>query len=660
MCGIAGIWNPTVAAPDSVAVSNLPDLAALRNAGQAISDRLKHRGPDDQGILIDAQLGLCLAHRRLAILDLSAAGHQPMTSACGRWTLVFNGEIYNFRQLRQALTDAGKTFRGNSDTEVLIESIASLGVEQTLNRVNGMFAFAVIDRQQRQLSIARDRVGIKPLYFGVIDGAFIFSSEFSAIRKLPGFRLHLNRNAVAQLLQHSYIPAPSCIDLRFQKLMPGTFLSIPLQEGDFQTGFPDLNTLLSKQPAQRFWDWPALATKSNTEQEVATAESQFQDQFWSQLKRSVQLRLESDVEVGAFLSGGIDSPLVVAAMLELGAAPLKTFTIGFSDPRWNEADTAERIANHFGTDHHCLNISQTQMLEIVQGLPELYDEPFSDSSQIPTLLVSQMASQHVKVVLSGDGGDELFGGYQRYSDGWHRWKQLSRIPWAIRKMARWPLQAAGSAIGLPKLNELARLMNSPTPVHFYNAWHRHWKHPRQMVLGLNSQPLPSFQEIEFHNSHSGRTAAEAIHCMMNVDMRHYLPDDILTKVDRATMAVGLEARVPFLDHELIQWAAQVPWAMKFNVKQGKTLSRNVLRRHLPSDIVDGPKRGFGVPLDDWLRGPLKSWAGQLLEPSLLQQQEIFNWKIVGQYWQEHQSKRQNWQYLLWGVLMFQAWYQTAI
>lgn len=657
MCGIAGIWQPrsTAGAPH-----------ALAQAIAAMNQRLAHRGPDGQGQWSDTTAGISLGHRRLAIQDLSDAGQQPMHSLDQRWIIVFNGEIYNFRQLRRDLIGRQRSLRGHSDTEVLVESIAAIGIADTLPRLNGMFAFAAWDRVNSELTLVRDRVGIKPLYFGVIEGRFVFASEFSAIMALPDFRLQLNRTAVAALLQFGYIPAPISIDRRIAKLLPGHQLQITLASTADRQEFPDIDSLLVRHRPKSFWEWPIPGSdrfESDTDAVSQNHDSSFwKEQFWQQFQESVQRHLVADVPIGAFLSGGIDSPLVVAAMRHLGVAPINTFTIGFQDPKLNEADTAQAISKHFNTQHQQLILDPPTMLDIVPQLPTLYGEPFADSSQIPTLLVSQLARQHVSVVLSGDGGDELFGGYQRYRDGVERWKAAAAIPKAARPPAAWLLQQAFQWTGRQRFDDYSRLIRSTDIGQFYRDWLRHWPRPEQVVLGVDD-PVPGFPHTSLEgdgppsNVPNNRADAQRwVQAMMLIDAQHYLPDDILTKVDRASMAFGLETRVPFLDHQFIEWAAGVPVAEKFTKVEGKTLLRAVLSDHLPAHLVDRPKRGFGVPLDQWLRGPLKAWASALLNRDRLQQQGIFDHVIVDRYWQQHLAGK-NWQYLLWDVLMFQAWYQ---
>jgi asparagine synthase (glutamine-hydrolysing) len=640
MCGIAGFWQ-------NKKTSGPPEDILTR-----VGDALKHRGPDDSGIFYEAS-GVGFVHRRLSIVDLSPAGHQPMTSASGRYTIIFNGEVYNFEEIKAEL-GAGYAWRGHSDTEVMLEAIDRWGLDQALKRFVGMFAFALWDRQEQELSLVRDRLGIKPLYYGRVNGDFVFGSELKAIAAYPGFEARINRDALALYMRYSYVPAPHCIYDGLHKLQQGYILA--LKQGE------------SEPRLRCFWSASEIA-QSGVDARIAGSDAEVIQELESKLSRAIQLRMIADVPLGAFLSGGIDSSTVVALMQAQSSRPIKTFTIGFHEKDYNEAVHARRIAEHLGTEHTELYVTAQQALNVVPLLSEMYDEPFADVSQIPTYLVSQLARGSVTVSLSGDGGDELFAGYQRYFRTMAIWGWQKRVPAQLRHVISQVMQSASpetidsayqrfrplmprsqqfSAVG-DKVHKLAPMLNSSGPESVYLKTVSHWTDPTDVVLGSRepdnfgrffktTESLPCFEER-----------------MMLTDLVNYLPDDILTKVDRASMAVSLEARVPILDHRVVEFAWKLP--MRFKIRNGssKWILRQVLYKHVPAALVERPKMGFGVPIDHWLRGPLRSWAEDLLSEESLHRQGLFNVDAVRTKLKEHLSGSRNWQYLLWDVLIFQSW-----
>jgi len=625
---------------------------------------LHHRGPDDEGIWMDPTAGVYLAHRRLAVLDLSQHGHQPMVSANGRWVLAYNGEIYNFQALRKEL-DADPAFHpgaswiGHSDTEVILESIAYWGLESALSRFVGMFAFALWDNQERVLTLVRDRMGEKPLYYGWQGKSFLFGSELKAFQPHPEWRGEIDRNSLALYMRHNYIPTPYSIYKGIHKLTPGTILQIPAKASP--GAIPD---------PKAYWQVKEAANQG-TAQPLILKDSDAVEALDELLRETIRDKMISDVSLGAFLSGGIDSSTIVALMQVESNQPVKTFSIGFHEEEFNEARHALAVANHLGTEHTELYVTADQARGVIPKLPLLYDEPFSDSSQIPTYLVSEMTKQHVTVALSGDGGDELFGGYNRYIWGRSIWNKIGHLPKAVRHAAAWAITALSpqqwdklfSGIGpvlpntfrqpLPgdKLHKLAAVLNVNSVEEMYRNLVSHWNPPDEIVLGAQEPATALTDPNRWAN------LKNLVQHMQFLDGISYLPDDILVKVDRAAMGVSLETRVPFLDHRVVDFAWRVPLSMKVRNGQGKWILRQVLNRYVPETLIDRPKMGFGVPIDQWLRGPLRDWANELLNEKRLRQEGFLNGKRVQEKWQEHLSGRRNWQYLLWDVLMFQAWHE---
>lgn len=643
MCGFTGFLTA------SGGVDNTEALYVLRQMANSIV----HRGPDSDGYWTDPAAGIGLAHRRLAIVDLSPAGAQPMASGSGRYVIAFNGEIYNHLRLRQMFESEGRVgaaWRGHSDTETLLAGFDAWGIEGTLQRAIGMFAIALWDRETRVLTLARDRLGEKPLYYGWQGqgsaAAFVFGSELSALRRHPAFAADINRDSLALYMRHNCIGGSHSIYTGIHKLPPGHLLTV---------------SAAAPEPMLRQWWSGAAVAEQGVAQPFAGTPDQAVDALEALLHDAVAQQMMADVPLGAFLSGGIDSSTVVALMQAQSSRPVRTFSIGFHEEGYNEAEHARAVARHLGTDHTELYVTPEQALAVIPKLPTLYSEPFADSSQIPTFLVSQLARQHVTVSLSGDAGDELFCGYTRYQMTAGLWDKVSRLPRPLRQLAAGLITAVPPAawdkLGgvLPmsrvgdKLHKGAALLGSRNVADLYRGMVSHWPNPASVVLGA-TEPATLLAG-----------AAPALHGlgdverMMALDMLSYLPDDILAKVDRAAMGVSLETRVPMLDHRVVEFAWSLPLAYKMRGGVTKWPLRQVLYRHVPRELVERPKMGFGVPIDRWLRGPLRVWAEDLLDEARLQREGYFHPAPIRQKWAEHLSGARNWQHHLWDVLMFQAW-----
>ena len=633
MCGICGFLMTRRELPP----------ARMNAVIHAMARTLRHRGPDDAGRFVDAAGGLALGHRRLSIIDLSEAGHQPMTSPCGRFVITYNGEIYNFRELRQILApQRGRPFRGHSDTEVLLGAIAEWGVEPALRRVHGMFAFALWDRQARRLILARDRVGKKPLYYGWCGGAFLFASELKALHRHPAFDPEIDRAALGLFVQLGWVPGPFSIDRRIRKLPPGALLILDAADGPAE-------------PVVQTW-WSAKeAALAGDQAPFARSFDEAVDALDALLGAAVRARMIADVPLGALLSGGVDSSTVVALMQAAGAVPVRTFSIGFREPKHDEAPFARAIAAHLGTDHTELYVGPEDSLALVPELPQIYDEPFADPSQIPTALVCRLARSSVTVALSGDGGDELFAGYQRYRRSLESWKGLQRWPASARKAAaaltatlddrfaapKWLSKAAKRAAGIGAADALDLFVGARTRT----------RDPARLVRGAHAVPHLLADRQRWPD------LREPLQAMMYLDFAGYLPDDCLVKVDRASMAASLEVRCPLLDHRVVELAWSLPLAYRLGDGGAKRVLKSVLERYVPGTLFERPKRGFGVPIGAWLRGPLRDWAATLLDERRLAREGYLEPAAIRDLWQQHQSGRRDRQELLWHVLMFQAWHE---
>ncbi|HEX7370762.1 MAG TPA: asparagine synthase (glutamine-hydrolyzing) [Rhodanobacteraceae bacterium] len=656
MCGITGLWDAEGRLAPYERLVGVRDMAAA----------LRSRGPDDAGLFQDAGAGIVLGHRRLAVVDLSPEGHQPMASVSGRFVVVFNGEIYNHRQLRRELAARGAPFRGHSDTEVMLAAIEEWGFDAALSRFNGMFAFALWDRRDRSLSLVRDRLGIKPLYYGWVGGRFVFGSELKALARAPGFDNAIDRDALCLLLRHNYINAPHSVYRGIAKLAPGTYLTVSSAMAKARI---DTSALASA--ARTYWSARVVA-EAGAGDRLQLSDDAATDALERLLRDAVALRMEADVPLGAFLSGGVDSSLVVALMQAQSTRPVQTFSIGFREKGYDEAVHARAVAKHLGTDHHELYVTPQDALAVVPRLPEMFDEPFSDSSQLPTFLVSQLARQSVTVSLSGDGGDELFGGYLRYFKARDIERCLSWMPSGMRGHAARSLVRhhgfyasllGGANRCLPararlkrpksKVGVLAGMLEAGPREARYRLLMSHVRNPSSIVLGARE---PS---TELSDPRLGPDVSATIERMMYSDLVTYLPGDILTKVDRASMAVSLEARVPLLDHRVVEFAWRVPVRQKIRRGQGKWLLRQVLYRHVPRDLIDRPKQGFGVPIGTWLRGPLRGWAETMLGEHRLREDGYFDPRYVRRMLADHLTGKVNEGGRLWDVLVFQAWLAEA-
>ena len=660
MCGFAGIVDPGARKSRS----------ELCGAVQAMAETMHHRGPDDAGAWIDETVGVGLGFRRLAIVDLSPAGHQPMVSSSSRLALVFNGEIYNHAALRADVsrTAAGIQWRGHSDTETLLACFGAWGVRGTLERAVGMFALALWDGADRRLHLARDRFGEKPLYYGWTRQGFVFGSELAALRRVPGFDNPIDRDVLALYTQFSCVPAPYSIYQDVYKLEPGCMLSLPLDQAALRPAkAPFAPSRYGGLAVERYWSLPDVAGEGLAD--PISDETEAADRLADALSESVRLQSIADVPLGAFLSGGIDSSTIVALMQAQSSRRIRTFTIGFEEAGFNEAEDAKAVALHLGTDHTEAYVSAAETRDVIPRLPALYSEPFADSSQVPTHVVSCIARRHVTVALSGDGGDELFGGYTRHLWGPRIWSGLRWVPPLARRtlgalVQRVPISGWDAFAGsVPQGRRLAhvgdkahkvahRLGRVATVDDLYRSLVTTWLPDAGVVL--DARALPTM----FDRTAIGGGVAEAEHRMMMWDAITYLPDDILQKVDRASMGVSLETRAPFLDHRVAQLAWRLPLHMKFRDGKGKWIVRQLLYRYVPPALVERPKMGFGMPIDGWLRGPLREWAEGLLDETKLSAQGYFNPAPVRMKWAEHLAGRRNWQAELWCVLMFQAWLEA--
>ncbi len=621
-----------------------------------MAEAVRHRGPDDRGTWADEAAGVALGHRRLSILDLSSCGHQPMVSAGGRWVLSYNGEIYNFGELRSRLLSEGWSFSGRSDTEVLLTACERWGLDRTLESANGMFAFALWDRERRELHLCRDRLGEKPLYYGWMGDVFLFGSELKALQAHPSFEAKIDRDVLALYLRHNCVPAPHTIYRGVRKLLPGTVLTVAASGGATTTA------------PRAYWSAKDVA-EAGLADPLDASPLEVVDELDRLLGDAVRLRMHADVPLGAFLSGGVDSSTVVALMQAQSQRPVSTFTIGFEDVGYDEARDAARVARHLGTDHVELCLSPRHAMEVIPRLSTLYDEPFGDSSQVPTFLVSELARRHVTVSLSGDGGDELFAGYNRYA--WCRpiWETARRVPRPLRQAvgetltrvspARWDELFAKASRVLPsrlrvrmpgaKVHKIAALLADDGIESMYLDLVSYCKEPEAVVPGAHEAPSVLTDESRWAR------LSDPVERMMFLDLVTYLTDDILVKLDRASMGVSLEARVPMLDPRVVAFAWRVPLALKLRGGQGKWPLRQVLHRYVPPELVERPKMGFGLPIGHWLRGPLRGWVEELFDERRLRDAGYFHPAVVRRAWSEHLAGQRDNQDQLWGLLMFQAW-----
>jgi asparagine synthase (glutamine-hydrolysing) len=643
MCGLAGFIA-------------LAGSATLEADGVRMADAIAHRGPDDSGVWSDAAAGVCLAHRRLSIIDRSTAGHQPMRSTSGRFVLVFNGEIYNHLDIRDELTAAGAApvWRGHSDTETLLAAFEHWGVKATVSRAVGMFAIALWDRRERRLTLVRDRLGEKPLYHGWVgrgaNRTLVFGSELKALRAYPGFDNGVSRDALALYMQHCAVPAPYSIYRDIFKLAPGHMLTFDL------TGSAEATRI------ETFWRLSDVVRQGMADPIRSEAEAVAALEV--ALSRSVSLQAVADVPVGVFLSGGVDSSTIAALMQAQSGRRIQTFTVGFDDEKFDEAPHARAVARHLGTDHHETRLTPADALSVISRLPTLYDEPFADSSQIPSHLICREARQRVTVAMSGDAGDELFGGYNRYFWSRRIWRRVRWLSPGLRRQLAtvihllptsvWDGVGASlpGGIGVSRLGDKAyklahRLKSVNSVDDLYRSLVTEW--PASVVRGADR--LPTLLD----DSAAVEGVSEAEHRMMFWDSLTYLPDDILTKVDRAAMGIGLETRAPFLDHRVVELAWRLPLQMKMRQGMGKWALRQVLYKYVPRELIERPKTGFGVPIGDWLRGPLRDWAGGLLEESRLIEEGYLEPAPIRETWKQHLSGRYDWTARLWCVLMFEAW-----
>jgi asparagine synthase (glutamine-hydrolysing) len=648
MCGVAGFIDLSLR-------MTAPELEAI---ALRMADTLAHRGPDDRGSWVEAEAGIALSHRRLAIIDLSPLGHQPMVSACGRYVISFNGEFYNFQDLRRELASHGHSFRGTSDTEVTLAAFTQWGVPRALEKLNGMFAFAVWDRAENVLYLARDPLGKKPMYFGTCGGVFAFASELKALRAKPAFHTTVNPTAVALYLQHGYVPTPHAIYENVSKLPPATLLTVRL--ADFRSSrHTQSSTYWSlRDAAQRGLDDPF---RGSDEDAVGSLEEL--------LRSAVALRMISDVPLGAFLSGGVDSSVIVALMQVQSSMPVRTFTIGFHEASHSEAAEAKAVSKWLGTEHTELFVSPKDALSAIPQLPVVFDEPFADSSQIPSLLVCRLTRRYVTVSLSGDGGDEVFGGYSRYLWGPRLWSAARRTPRVARRLGAaaldvlspqaWDAIVSTAGSVLPtrlrprhageKVQKLAESLRADTVDGMYLASMHYWPNAADVVLGVDGLAGPQMHPSRLPPLPDPRLQ------MMYSDTVGYLPDDILVKVDRASMAVGLEARAPLLDRRIVEFAWRLPPSLRVRGGHTKWILRQLLHKYVPRHLVDRPKSGFAVPIGHWLRTDLRDWAEALLDERRLQTDGLLRAAPIRKRWAEHLSGKRNWHQQMWAVLMLQAW-----
>jgi asparagine synthase (glutamine-hydrolysing) len=629
MCGICGFID----------FGDSADASEARAVLERMMLQLRHRGPDDSGTWMDPESRVFLGHTRLAVIDLSPEGRQPMTSACGRYVVVFNGEIYNHRDIRSQLdlSEFGISWRGHSDTETMLAAVSCWGLSAALRRFNGMFSFALWDKRERALHLVRDRVGEKPVYYGWMGDLLLFGSELKALRAHPKWRGRIDRNALALFMRHNYVPAPFSIYEGIKKLPPAAVVTFRRIYGQ---QWPE---------PSYYWSFREIA-EFGCAHPFQGGFEQAKEVFHDLLMNAVGLRMQADVPLGAFLSGGVDSSTVVALMQAQSLRPVNTFSIGFKEASSDEAGFARAVATHLGTAHTELYVTPREAMDVIPNLPTLYDEPFADVSQIPTFLVSQLARRHVTVALSGDGGDELFGGYDRYQKASRLWAAIGWVPQEARIGIASMLESLRPR---PVWQKVAGVLRTPSKELLYRRLITNWNSPETQIVLEANEPATRLSDPS-----AWPKLSDFKHYMMYQDTVGYLPDDILVKLDRASMAVSLEGRVPLLDHRIVELAWRLPTAMKMKRGQTKRLLRQVLERYLPGEMFDRPKMGFGVPIGSWLRGPLRDWAEDLLAESRLREAGFLCPAPIRTKWLEHLAGRQDWQYHLWEILMFQAWLEN--
>ena len=655
MCGLTGFIAKTEA-------NDLP----MQDIIAAMTNALVHRGPDDNGVWVDDRRQVALGHTRLAIQDISKNGFQPMDSESLRYSIIFNGEIYNHLDIRKDIAKISENeifWRGHSDTETLLMAIQLWGFKNTLCKLKGMFSFALFDKQTRKLFLARDSLGEKPLYYGIVNGDFVFGSELKAIKKFPNFANPISRIALSEYLTYGYVPSPFSIYENIHKLKPGYFIEVTILPDHFSLAEPEA-----------FWEIASII--SNNQENLFQNDGEAISALETALKSSIQDQMVSDVPLGAFLSGGIDSSTIVALMQEDRTDPIKTFTIGFEESEFDESSYAKAIAEHLHTDHTEFIVTAAEAQSVIPKLPSIYDEPFSDSSQIPTFLISRVASKYVTVSLSGDGGDEIFGGYNRYLWGPALWSQIKFIPRAIRPILascvnlmpnqgwlgleslvnKLNLGAGVESLNIKALKYSDALKTASSEGEFYKSFLTKWTDPQILIKGLDSRSDNKRKDENFSNlSDEFISSHDFLSRMMAQDSLHYLPDDILCKVDRAAMANSLETRVPFLDHRVLETAWRMPTSMKIRGSETKWALRQVLYKRVPQDLIDRPKTGFAVPVGEWLRGPLRDWAESLLSEANIDAGGYFYSEPIRIIWNQHLSRQHDWTDRIWSILMFQSW-----
>ena len=643
MCGIAGFFNPAKGL----------DKRELHATGAAMNRALAHRGPDANDVWQDPDIPVVLAQGRLAIIDLSEKGLQPMPSHNGRYVIVYNGEIYNYRELSSELKTRGHKFDGASDTEVLLTAIEEYGFESALSKINGMFAFALWDRKEKILHFARDRFGKKPLYVGWAGKTLVFGSELKALHANPEFKPELDRNVLSNYMRFGYVCAPYVIFKNVWQLLPGGRLSLHVET---MNAGEDLAKRM-----QLYWSLPEAVNKAR-ENPVRDSEEEIIRTFEDKLSKATAQRMISDVPLGAFLSGGIDSSTITALMQKQSARPVKTFSIGFEEDGWDESSAAAKVAAHLGTEHESFVVTSQAAMDVIPQLPEMFDEPFADASQIPTYLLSKLTKSRVTVALTGDGGDEILGGYQRHTHIPALWNKISWMPLAVRRSMgnfalRVPQQAFDRLTAYPqfgrRVHRMAQAVSQSDEKNLYASMIQVWPEGEGVVLGATAPLIPLDNPAMWPH---GLSLSEK---MIYADTLSYRPNDLMVKIDRAAMAVALEVRAPLMDYELCEYSWRLPMEMKIRGLEGKWLLRRILEKHVPKALFDRPKTGFGVPLHQWLRGPLKAWGDDLLNIDALKKQNILNAELVAGRWQDFQKGRGGNANAtdLWTALMFQAWYR---